>query len=136
MMGPRKNLEYRQRRAVSRFARERRDGRGVEEPGVVMSERSAGVDVPEEAGVPTMGGRLDSIPVEVCLNSKVEGRVSFICRVEVFRRGKVWPITCTDARLRAILVIVAGEIFYLDCRRGHRKQAGVIFFFGFGISNG
>ena len=81
MVGPRKNLEYRQRRAVSRFARERRDGRsrGVEELGVV-SEHSAGVDAPEEAGVPTMGGRLDSIPVEVCLNSKVEERVSFICR--------------------------------------------------------
>lgn len=81
MVGPRKNLEYRQRRAVSRFARERRDGRsrGVEEPGVV-SEHNAGVDAPEEAGVPTMGGRLDSIPVEVCLNSKVEERVSFICR--------------------------------------------------------
>jgi len=80
MMGPRKNLEYRQRRAVSRFARKRRDRRGVEKPGVVVSEHSAGVDAPEEAGVPTMVGRLDSIPVEVCLNSKVEGRVSFICR--------------------------------------------------------
>ena len=78
-MGPRKNLEYRPRRAVSRFARERRDGRGVEDPGVV-SEHSAGVDVPEVAGVPTMGGRLDSMPVEVCLNSEVEERVSFICK--------------------------------------------------------
>ena len=36
-------------------------------------------------------------------------------------------ITCTDTRLRAILVIVAGETFYLDCRRGYRKQAGAIF---------
>lgn len=85
-MGPRKNLEYRMRRAVSRFARERRDCRGVEEPGVV-SEHSAGVDAPEEAGVPTMGGRLDSMPVEVCLNSKVEEQVSFVCRGFQTREG-------------------------------------------------
>ena len=85
-MGPRKNLEYRPRRAVSRFARERRDGRGVDDPGVV-SEHSAGVDVPEVAGVPTIGGRLDSMPVEVCLNSEVEGRVSFICRSFQTREG-------------------------------------------------
>ena len=29
-----------------------------------------GVDAPKETGVPMLGGRLDSIPVDVCLNSK------------------------------------------------------------------
>ena len=58
----------------------------MEEPGVV-SEHSAGVDAPEEAGVPTIGGRLDSMPVEVCLNSKVEEQVSFVCRGFQTREG-------------------------------------------------
>jgi hypothetical protein len=72
--GPRKNLEYRPRRAVSRFAKERRDGRCADELSVVSRHGvGVGVDVPEEAGVPAMGGRLHSIPVEVCLNFKVEG---------------------------------------------------------------
>jgi hypothetical protein len=79
-MGPRKNLEYRPRRAVSRLAKARRDNRGVEEKPGVAFEFGVGVDAPEEAHVPTMGGRLDSIPVEVCLNSSVEERVSFACR--------------------------------------------------------
>jgi hypothetical protein len=48
-------------------------------PGVAF-ESGVGVDAPEEAHVPMMGGRLDSIPVEVCLNSSVEERVSFACR--------------------------------------------------------
>ncbi len=75
-MGPRKNLEYRPRRAVSRFAKARRDSRGVEEGRGVVFNSGGGVDA-LEAHVPTMGGRLDSIPVEVCLNSSVEERVSF-----------------------------------------------------------
>ena len=79
-MGPRKNLEYRPRRAVSRFAKARRDNRGVEEKPGVAFESGVGVDAPEEAHVPTTGGRLDSIPVEVCLNSSVEGQLSFACR--------------------------------------------------------
>ena len=82
-MGPRKNLEYRPRRAVSRFAKARRDNRGVEEKPGVAFESGVGVDAPEEADVPTMGGRLDSIPVEVCLNSSVEERVSFACKILV-----------------------------------------------------
>jgi hypothetical protein len=49
-------------------------------PGVGF-ESGVGVDAPEEAHVPTMGGRLDSIPVEVCLNSSVEERVSFACKL-------------------------------------------------------
>jgi len=77
--GPRKNLEYRPRRAVSRFAKERRDGRDADELGVA-SRHGAGVDAPEEAGVPATGGRLHSIPVEVCLSSEVEERVTFVCR--------------------------------------------------------
>lgn len=79
-MGPRKNLEYRPRRAVSRFAKARRDNRGVEEKPGIGFESGVGVDAPEEAHVPTMGGRLDSIPVEVCLNCSVEERVSFACK--------------------------------------------------------
>ena len=78
-MGPRKNLEYRLRRAVSRFAKARRDNRGVEEKPGVAFESGVGVDAPEEAHVPTTGGRLDSIPVDVCLNSSVEERVTFAC---------------------------------------------------------
>jgi hypothetical protein len=77
-MGPRKNLEYRTRRAVSRFDKARRDNRGVEEPDAV-SGQGVGVVVPEETGVPITGGRLDSMPVEVCLSSSVEGgRVSLV----------------------------------------------------------
>ncbi len=47
-----------------------------EGPGVAFNSR-VGVDAPEEAHVPTVGGLLDRIPVEVCLNSSVEERVSF-----------------------------------------------------------
>lgn len=76
-MGPRKNLEYRPRRADSRFASTRRDSRGADELSVA-SEHGVGVVAPEEMGVPTTGGRLDSIPVEVCLSSSVEEWVSFV----------------------------------------------------------
>ena len=79
-MGPRKNLEYRPRRAVSRFAKARSDNRGVEGKPRTAFESGVGVDAPEEAHVPTTGGLLDSIPVEVCLNSSVGERVSFACR--------------------------------------------------------
>jgi len=103
-MGPRKNLEYRQRRAVSRLARERREGRGAEGPGVASIHKE-GVDAPEETGVPTMGGRLDSIPVDVCLNSKA-GRVRFV------------PGCGRSSSSSSSLE----KTFYLDCRRGHRKQ--------------
>jgi hypothetical protein len=92
--GPRKNLEYSPRRAVSRFAKERRDGRGADELGVA-SGHVAGVDAPEEAGVHATGGRLHSIPVEVCLSSKVEERVTFVCRVFQTRRGAVNKVLLT-----------------------------------------
>jgi hypothetical protein len=45
----------------------------VEEPDAA-SEQDADVISYEEIGVPTTGGRFDSIPVEVCLRSSVEER--------------------------------------------------------------
>ena len=123
-MGPRKNLEYRLRRAVSRFARATRDNRDAEGPGVTFKFWE-GVVAPEETGVPMKGARLDSIPVEVCLNSNVEERVSFACMgLEARKAGT----TITNAHIRpwAILVVVARETFYLNRRSSYCKHTVVI----------
>ena len=50
----------------------------MEEP-EAASEQDVGVTSSEEMGVPTTGGRFDSIPVEVCLRSSVEERTLFAC---------------------------------------------------------
>ena len=55
-----------------------RDKRGVKEP-EAASEQDVGVTSSEEMGVPTIGGRFDSIPVEVCLRSSVGERALLVC---------------------------------------------------------
>ena len=74
-----------------------------------------------------MGGRLDSIPVEVCLNSSLEEdeRVSFACMI--LEAQKAGTVTDTHIGPWAILVVVARETLYLDCRRSHSKQADMFF---------
>jgi len=50
----------------------------VEEPDGA-SGQGVGVVSPEDIGVPTTGGKFDSIPVEVCLRTIVDGRGPLVC---------------------------------------------------------
>ena len=98
----------------------------MEEPEAV-SELGVGVVAPEETGVPTTGGRLESMPVDVCLSCSVEGRVSLVYMHFFFRRrhGKLC-IKATYIIRRCSVFIVAGKTFYLNGRRSYSKQAGMI----------